>query len=294
MRIFAFALLVSSFVFNLAAVAPAADQTGLTFKYSKVEIPGALENIPYGINNAGVIVGEYQDSTGLYHGYILQGSNVTTLDDSNGDHTAAEGINPNGTITVVGCYSDSSGITRGFLYTAGAYTDVPGPTGAASSCAMGINDSGVISGYYSNSSGHIRGFMLNNGVYSTLTDPDASTTIGQGINDSNNVAAWWIKKENSRVNSSVYQPSKKNFTFADVPGSNGTYAWGIDTAGDIAAWWLDGDGIAHGALRINGTYHKFDYPHDPTYVYGINDYSTVVGAYLSSTGAYFGFRATYK
>ncbi len=39
-----------------------------------------LETDTYGINNAGVIVGDYVDSKGVQHGMILAGSKLTTVD----------------------------------------------------------------------------------------------------------------------------------------------------------------------------------------------------------------------
>src|SRR5271157_379465 len=83
----------------------------LTFKFHKLNVPGAAQTEPGGVNNAGVSVGAYVDTAGLAHGYILNGKSLTTLDDPNGmaGTTGANNLNPDGTISVVGSYTNSAG-----------------------------------------------------------------------------------------------------------------------------------------------------------------------------------------
>jgi uncharacterized membrane protein len=56
------------------------------------------------------------------------------------------------------------------------FTDIPGPRGAKSSVAYGINDSGLIVGVYSDSTGKDHGFLLRGKTYTTL-DPPGHTRI---------------------------------------------------------------------------------------------------------------------
>jgi hypothetical protein len=55
----------------LAAVAMVFAQTALAQedRFTKLAVPGALNTQPPGINDAGDIVGFYQDATG-FHGYL--------------------------------------------------------------------------------------------------------------------------------------------------------------------------------------------------------------------------------
>ncbi len=39
--------------------------------YSNIDVPGVLANFPYGINNKGVISGEYQDTNSYWHSYVI-------------------------------------------------------------------------------------------------------------------------------------------------------------------------------------------------------------------------------
>ena len=56
----------------------------LTFTFKDVHsFKAAQETDSYGINNAGVIVGDYIDSAGVQHGMILNGTKVTKADHPN-------------------------------------------------------------------------------------------------------------------------------------------------------------------------------------------------------------------
>ena len=67
----------------LCIVAATAADGPLTFTFKKANVPGALQTTPGGINNAGISVGQYEDSSSVFHGYMLKGKTVTTLDDPN-------------------------------------------------------------------------------------------------------------------------------------------------------------------------------------------------------------------
>ncbi len=71
-------LLVLTFVaVGLAAAPP------LTFTYSDVHAnKTAFETDTYGVNNAGVIVGDYVDAKSVQHGMILAGTKLTTVNNS--------------------------------------------------------------------------------------------------------------------------------------------------------------------------------------------------------------------
>ncbi len=96
-----------------------------------------------GINNAGDIVGYFQDSSGVVHGFLYNGTTYTTLDDPYASgSTEALGINNNGEI--VGIFTDSSGRVDGFLYNinTGAWTTLDDPLGINGTYVEGINDFG--------------------------------------------------------------------------------------------------------------------------------------------------------
>src|SRR5581483_2098053 len=86
-----------------------------TLRFTPINIPGAISTRANGINNAGVIVANYNDSSHAYHGYILDGSNLTNLDNPNDTNTTVDHYNLNGKHQVVGSYTNSAGKSVGFL-----------------------------------------------------------------------------------------------------------------------------------------------------------------------------------
>jgi uncharacterized membrane protein len=282
-------------LFTIAA-ATAADAPILTFKFTKVDIPGALETHTNGVNNAGVMVGSYRNQRSE-HGYILDGKKLTKLDvpKSQQNSTIANGLNPNGAISVVGVYNTPDGVPFGFLYKNGKYTDIPGPKGALQSSANSINDSGAIVGWYVDSNEVMHGFLLQGKKYTTLDVPGATEgTLAMGINKRG-----WIVLYGYTSTSAISVLSKNNgktYRTINVPGAVASFANDLDTAGDVVYEWLDSSHAAHGALLQAGKYYKFDYPNAVfTYGGGINDKSTIVGWYqISNTGPVSGYKATYK
>jgi uncharacterized membrane protein len=129
----------------LVFMAPAVAAPRLTFKFTAVNIPGSPQVNANGISEAGVVVGEYFDTTGLPHGFILKGKKVTKVDDPKGLGTICQSISPNG-LAIVGYYINSAGKNFGFLLKGKTFTDVLGPKGATTSIAYGVNDSGEIVG----------------------------------------------------------------------------------------------------------------------------------------------------
>ena len=88
-------------------------QAAASFTFTTIDVPGASETLPIGINSRGQIVGTYRDSTGV-HGFLYDGGVFTPIDVPGASATLAFGITPSGQI--VGFYSDSTG-QHGFLAT---------------------------------------------------------------------------------------------------------------------------------------------------------------------------------
>jgi uncharacterized membrane protein len=288
--------------------ASAADAPKLTFKFSKADVPGALQTTPFSVNNAGIMVGWYEDTGGNYQGYILDGNHLTTVDHPNSTFTTCSGVSQNGKIGVVGVtgfYTNSSGNGVGFLYRKGKFTDIPGPAGAMDSYADAINDKGEIVGTYYGSNKVAHGFFLK-GIkstkYTTLDVPGATGSHAPGINDKGWIVLYWTDSEGAHE-SSITKNYGNTYTKINVPGaSGGSQAVSIDSAGDVGyEWSKSGSTVTHGALCTNcgshsRKYHKFDYPHSVfTSPNGINDKHVIVGPYETEPGGPdSGFKATYK
>jgi hypothetical protein len=116
-------LVLSVLLFVIAATA--ADAPTLTFKFTTVRVPGALNTSVEGINNAGVIAGQYQAGKGITRGFVRDGNKLTRIDHPNGSNTVCRNINSSGVI--VGNYADSSATIRGGCIRAAALRTSPVP-----------------------------------------------------------------------------------------------------------------------------------------------------------------------
>ena len=108
-----------------AAASRGAARAGSTFGWllhdghlTTLQFPGSSYTQALGINDHGEIVGDYRDSSGLTHGFVLTDPlstlNWQTVDDPSGvGSTVVNGVNDAGEL--VGFYVDSAGNTNGML-----------------------------------------------------------------------------------------------------------------------------------------------------------------------------------
>jgi probable HAF family extracellular repeat protein len=282
-------LLAAVLVLALMMSAIAADAPTLTFKFKTTRVPGALTTTTGGINNSGVMVGNYLVSAGGNpHGFMVSGKKWIHIDYPKAVATICKNINSDGAI--VGNYQTSKGATFGFLYQNGAFTSIPGPAGALSSSAYGINDDGVIVGSFRNSRG-LHGFRLTGSTYKILNVPTSTATIATGINNKGHIVLYWQDAQDN-TESSIW--NGKTYKTIDVPGASNSLAMDLDNADDVVYQWFDQQYQPHGELLKGGTYYEFNYPKSMgTYGLGINDEKVVVGLYAPDNDYQGGFVATY-
>jgi len=283
-------------VFSLLAIctvraAIAADAPPITFKFTTINVPGAVQTFPGGINNAGIVVGGYEDNSQVFHGYILSETKLTNVDDPKGVGTLCSNLPLNGAVAVVGYYIASNGNSVGFMYKNGVFTDISGPKGTTTSAAFGINDSGAIVGDYTDANGITHGFLLKGTKYITLDVPGALSTVAYDINNTGNIIVSWEDSKGA-YKSSLY--NGRTYKTIDVPGATQSVAQGINSASDVVYEWSS-SGI-HAALLQAGQYYKFNYPRAViTNGSGINDKSTIVGwSQTTAGGPASGFKATFR
>jgi uncharacterized membrane protein len=80
--------------------------------FTPIEVPGATDTEPEGINDSGVIVGFFSDAAGNQHGFILNDEAFKTVDPPGSTSTTIESITAAGSIA--GTFIDASGISHGF------------------------------------------------------------------------------------------------------------------------------------------------------------------------------------
>ncbi|HEU0049903.1 MAG TPA: hypothetical protein VFQ43_20105, partial [Nitrososphaera sp.] len=76
------------------------------YNFTTIDVPSAFRTIALGINNAGYVVGSFDDVNGT-HGFVRDtGGNFTTIDFPNASSTEAHGINDAG--EVIGNFGDGT------------------------------------------------------------------------------------------------------------------------------------------------------------------------------------------
>jgi hypothetical protein len=148
-----------------------------------VNVPGAFETEPMGVNDSGVITGLYLDSGFHFHGFSLNGSTVTSFNMPGATETTPHGINNLGQI--VGSYFPGSQSINGFKYDSGSFSTIDYP-GADGTFITGINDSGEMVGYFGVGS-VAQGFTYDGSSFTLLNIPGSNFTRPFGIDNAGDV-----------------------------------------------------------------------------------------------------------
>ena len=320
-RIHARISLVSFTLVTAFAHAPAAIAG---YYYSPVDPPGSIASEALGLNDSGVVVGEYSVQTGtgpsissFQYGFVDNQGVFTTLapnpDSICGGYgpmcNAAWGVNNAG--DVVGTYFTDDGAAHGFLYTNGNYStftelNVPG---AGSTQAFGISNNGLVVGQAIESSGDL-GFTydISTNQYDTFTLPglpSGATFVPFGINNAGEVVGTY-SSPSGEFSVFLYTPGSSSYTLlpqnpaAVIGFFEGTFGVGIDDAGDLAGNYSVDGSLGFGFLPyvyLDGTYANFNVNLPSADVYnsgadGINNLGDIVGYYSAPNGELQGFLAT--
>src|SRR5207302_1199237 len=124
------------------------------------------------------VVGTYIDGAGLYHGFLYQGTTLTTLDVPGGYHTTVTDISGN---DIVGFY-DAKGSTHRFLYDGSTYNTNIDPPGSATYYdawqvgTTAIDGSSIVGEWIENVAGSSyqtvrHGFFYDGSTYTTVDYP---------------------------------------------------------------------------------------------------------------------------
>jgi probable HAF family extracellular repeat protein len=284
------ALVLCAFVTNAAVAVSSAQEPASVSGFKDVNAPGAIETDTKAINKLGVIAGDYEDKSGVQHGMILNGKQLTSVSRKN--CVSAHGftaISFYGIISkdiVVGwCQDTKTGLDDAFSYFKGKFTTIS-PPGAMSTQANGINDKGQIVGTYIDSADVQHGFLLSGTTYTTLDVTGGDTnSAAMAINIKGLITL-------TAFNGSSYDSflfDGESYTMINVPGEADSFVAGIDSFGDRIYSVVDSSDIIHGAFFLNvkgGTYTVFNDPkgQTDTQAFGLNDTLRIVGTYAPSGG----------
>jgi probable HAF family extracellular repeat protein len=124
--------------------------------FAIIDVPGSMFTDGYGVNNAGHIVGAFNDGN-TYHGFIYNGGTFTTIDVPDSTYTSAFGINGAGEIVGNFYTAPTSAQAHGFVYSGGTFTTID-PPGSFYTEPRAINAAGQIVGYFHDATG-THGFL---------------------------------------------------------------------------------------------------------------------------------------
>jgi hypothetical protein len=291
-------LLVLTFVAVGIASAPP-----LTFTFSDVHAnKTALETDAYGVNDAGVIAGDYVDAKSVQHAMILDGTKLTTVDNKDCEAIAGTGgvafFAINSANTAVGwCTNAKTGLDESFTYAKGKFTVVGFPKSNGTQ-ATGINDKGDVVGLYLDSADVQHGFSKIGSKYTSIDVKGDTLADAYGINNAGQITVY---ATNSAGDYDSFLLTGKSFKNIDNPAAKGglgtiSHAPAPNAKGDIVGTYFDSTGSEYGWLLHGGKYYQVADPGDPTdsRADGLNDKLEIVGRYSAGSFGGTGFKATTK
>jgi hypothetical protein len=246
--------------------------------YTTLNYPGAIYTWAAGINNAGEIVGYYQNNATQIDGFLLSNGTYTNISYPGAADTTLTGINDSGQITG---YTFNPSV--GFLYDSQTQSFTKMSYAGQPTYPFGINDAGTVTGYATVQGGASYSSFVESksGEAHRIQPPGATATQTFGISNSGIIvgASNSATYLNFAFQDGKYQPLQFPWTYA---GLNGISEDGTKTAG----WWEKKSGSApHGFVQSNKTYIVLVPPGAMfSEATGVNDNSNVVGYFEDSSG----------
>ncbi len=263
---------------SMTGLAAAQDsQSAVSFDY-----PGATNTQATAITPSGAIVGRYNSSDGVLHGFLLARGHFFSIDYPGAVYTDVTWINPGGEIG--GGYGDVAGTLHGFVLRNGQFTRIDYP-GAATSTVYGISAAGELIGVWTSTQNVLEGYLEKDGHFTDVVFPGATSTLPAMLADGILMGGYFIgpRAYGFEIVEGIYKT-------IDCPGATWTFLSGIDPEGNMVGGFGTADGYSHGALIRHGICSAIDYPggHD-TYANGSNPEGDVVGRYTDQGGVTHGF-----
>lgn len=248
-----------------SAEMPSTKPAQLDLKYTIIDHPNAggapgQGTRVWGINDNGLISGQYRDSDSVMHAFLLSPDLKTFTTWQVGTYfTTASFGGPDKKGEVAGSYFDDGGVEHGYLRLHGGRIstfDVPGCIDGVE--VFAINGGGTVVGSCFDENFVVHGFLRSReGAITLIDEPNAGAdadegTFPEGINDSGEVVGRYLDSGNV-LHAFIYSGGAFTTEY-DAPGAGtnpgqGTDAWIILNDGTIAAGYADSSDIYHGYIR---------------------------------------------
>ena len=301
-------LLAQGATFASGGRKPASRQTGDSanisitslYRFTSLDPPGSVGTFLIGINNSGLIAGQYIDADGVVHAFTWKRGKYKVIDVPGTPDTLVSAPNSQGQIAL--SYLDSNFYVHPVLYSNGQYTYLPDAPGWLNTAPNAINDRGHISGAVWNDPAFtvVHGYVWDGSNYEVYDEPnsDIPFTTPFGINSREQIVGQYNTSDGVVHG---YLRRGNIYTEIVVPGAPNTAALGINNWDIMVGTYGDappcpfGFGSSHGFVSWGGTYWTLDRPGAVTsFSMGINDWGQIVGSYQDSAGTYHGYFATPK
>jgi len=259
--------------FAVAVLVSAQTVTAQQYTYTSIDFPGAMQTSAAGINDSDQVVGNYEDNSGAYHGFLWSAGQFTSIDFPSApggavSGTVAMGINNTGQI--VGYYFGGGGNgCHGFLLSGGSFSsfDFPSASNLVCTLPMAINDSGEIVGDYQYNGGKdYGGFLLSSAGFQAINYPTLPET---------NVFCVSLSGQIFGEGYTIPTGASQTFSYSQGAFTPVPYlVYGINAKGDL----LFPSGIQEG-----GQFVSFNYPSaNSTAPRALNNLDAVAGIYWSN------------
>ncbi len=262
-----------------SAIIVGASSEAIANNFTSLEISGSVATEANDINNNGVVVGTYDDASGVTQSYSYSSGGYDLYPNLGEQDTSLRGINDAG--VVVGTFwTQSSGIPfRGF-YDDGTTVSTIVVPGAVWNQTNDINNMGLGVGWYSviNGTTNTSGYIYDGTNFTTFAKAGADRTRPLGINDSGIVVGDYTESGNTY--GFIYDGT--SFTQLSVIDSILTSAKGIDNAGNIVGSYKHATGYSHGFIYDGNVFTTIDVDFTGAYstkISGTNNIGQIVGSY---------------
>jgi len=257
-------------------------QQPLDGTYTNIDFPGTALSSAWGINNDGVIVGQYKPTAAdPFHAFLRDANGSYSNIDPPGAITAqARGVSDSGNVLGYFCETAPCGgvsTYQGFLLLEGVFSSFGSPY-RTNTWAMRMNGRGQIVGcaHDADTGGSMHGVVVDRD--GNFAEFPVAPSMHNGISPNGTIVGFYIAAGAPHG----YILSKDSFVPFDAPGSSWTQAWDVNARGEIVGVYRDGDGKFHGFLRTGMGYFSIDFPGaTATRAFGIADNGQIVGEYVA-------------
>ncbi len=265
---------------------------GQGFKVTDLDAPGNVNGTyPLGLNTAGAVVGEYENSTGGTSGFYYNGTSFTELSYGGQNFTRGNGINDSN--VVVGDFFGSDGLYHGFTYISGTFQQYDvGVESNVSTSLFGINKAGDFVGSWVPLETQVEeGFISPGGRGGKVTSFYAAgtdSTYAYAIDSSDNAVGAYVDTKGV-THCFARQAANGVITTIDYPGSIATVCYGINDSGLITGTYTNKSGLSYGFTYAVKT--KTFAPTDFAGTRGVNSKGAYAGWYWGVDGFPSGYLA---